>query len=296
MFKAIEVSKDEDLSQFSRLLWQRKLSHRIHTLENSQVVAVAKGESIPEVVDLFRRWRGGEISPSENYSSSVSSYFSSKDAIGKFLLGFIRAPLSLSLIVVCCVLAIFAPLNGFTDLTRLLLYPDFSFGTHTINLPRVLDSFSLLQFFKMISPMLLHAGLMHLAFNMLWLWEFGRRIEAAQPSWAMALLVIVLAVVSNTLQYIYGGGNNFGGMSGVVYGLFAYIWMWQLFDPAKKLNLPGSLVFFMLLSLAILTFMGLDFIADSAHVGGLLCGVVYGAVVATISRVQRSLKSKEREG
>ena len=137
--------------------------------------------------------------------------------------------------------------------------------------------------------MILHAGVLHLAFNMLWLWEFGRRIETRQASWAMLILIIVLALVSNTAQYLFGGSIYFGGMSGVVYGLFAYIWMWQLFDPAKGLGLPGNLVFFMLLALIILTMMGLEGIADTAHIAGLLCGVVYGAAVATISRIQRAV-------
>ena len=141
----------------------------------------------------------------------------------------------------------------------------------------------------MISPMILHAGVLHLAFNMLWLWEFGPRIESKQASWAMLILIIVLALVSNTAQYLFGGSIYFGGMSGVVYGLFAYIWMWQLFDPAKRLGLPGNLVFFMLLALVILTMMGLEGIADTAHIAGLLCGVVYGASVATISRIQRAV-------
>jgi membrane associated rhomboid family serine protease len=79
----------------------------------------------------------------------------------------------------------------------------------------------------------------------------------------------------------------------VVYGLFAYIWMWQLFDPAKGIKLPVNLVIFMLLALFILTMLGLESIADTAHVTGLLCGVLYGASVATASRVQRAMKKQE---
>ena len=72
-----------------------------------------------------------------------------------------------------------------------------------------------------------------------------------QSSLSFALTIVVLALCSNTVQYLFGGGNNFGGMSGVIYGLFAYIWTWQLFDPRKGLALPGSLILFMLASLVI---------------------------------------------
>jgi len=106
----------------------------------------------------------------------------------------------------------------------------------------------------------------------------------------LATAIMVLGLLSNTAQYIYGGGNNFGGMSGVVYGLFVYIWMWQLFDSKAMLSLPGSLIGFMLLSLVAMTLLQLDMIANEAHLGGFLAGVVYGAAVATISRVRRTAR------
>ena len=283
MFKALEVSKDDDLAEYSRLLWQQKLSHRLHRLEDSQVVAVAKIEDIPNAITLYKQWKQGEVTPSLEDSSGLGAYFSGTELFANGLRAFFRAPVSLAIIFICSILAIIAPLGSFSELVIALLYPDFSSG---------LEGDKLLLFFKMISPALLHGGLMHLSFNMLWLWEFGKRIETRQASWAMLILMMVLALVSNTIQYFYGGGNNFGGMSGVVYGLFAYIWMWQLFDPDKKLSLPPSLVFFMLLSLGIMTMIGFKQVADFAHVGGLLCGVVYGATVATVSRIQRALKNK----
>ena len=225
--------------------------------------------------------------PDAGDSSDFVSYFSPRDFLGKIFHAFRKAPFTLSLIVLCIILAFLAPLNAMTDLTRAMLYPDFSFGTRIIDLDNVRANFSALQFLKMISPMLLHGGIIHLAFNMLWLWEFGRRIEAVQASWSLLVLIVFIALVSNTVQYLYGGSIYFGGMSGVVYGLFSYIWMWQLFDPKKNLSLPGPLIFFLLLSLVVITVINLDFIADEAHIGGLLTGVVYGAFTATISRLAR---------
>jgi len=287
MYKVLDVSIQEDLGQFSRLLWQRKISHRIYEVESRQILTVPDQSQVMAARHLFQQWQRGEVIPDAGDSSDFVSYFSPRDFLGKIFHAFRKATFTLSLIVLCIILAFLAPLNAMTDLTRAMLYPDFSFGTRIIDLDNVRANFSALEFLKMISPMLLHGGIIHLAFNMLWLWEFGRRIEAVQASWSLLVLIFFIALVSNTVQYLYGGSIYFGGMSGVVYGLFSYIWMWQLFDPKKNLSLPGPLIFFLLLSLVVITVINLDFIADEAHIGGLLTGVVYGAFTATISRLAR---------
>jgi len=221
MYKVLDVSIQEDLGQFSRLLWQRKISHRIYEVEGRQILTVTQQNQVEIAGLLYHQWQRGDIAPNADDSSDFASYFSPKDFLGKIFQAFSRAPFSLSLIVLCIVLAFLAPLNTMTDLTRALLYPDFSFGTRIINLDTVRTNFSALELFKMISPMLLHGGIIHLTFNMLWLWEFGRRIEAVQASWSLLILIVSIALVSNTVQFLYGGAIYFGGMSGVVYGLFA---------------------------------------------------------------------------
>jgi GlpG protein len=288
MFKVLEVPENVDLSQFSRLLWQRKIPHRIHHVDPGQVMTVSRQDQVGEAIRLFRDWQAGTVRPAETDSASMAGYFNPAELLGNVGRAFLKAPLTLLLIITCIVLAFVAPLNGMNDLVRSMLYPDFSYGTRMIVLDRVLSNFSFTQFLQMLSPILLHGGLVHLSFNMLWLWEFGRRIEAVQASWVLFMLIATIALVSNSVQFLYGGTIYFGGMSGVVYGLFGYIWMWQLFDPRKRLALPGALIFFLLLSLVVMTAIDLDFIADEAHIGGMLSGVLYGAVTATVSRIRRS--------
>lgn len=294
MFKALEVSTTENLTQFSRLLWQQSLSHRIYHEDEMQIVAVANPADISIASTLYQQWKAGDIEPSQEDSTNINTYLNPLKSIEQLLQALLRYPVTIALILLCCLMAVIAPLSSLSETTRLFLFPDFAYGTRTINLDFALSNFTFRQFLNMLSPMILHAGVLHLAFNMLWLWEFGRRIESRQASWVMLILIVVLALVSNTAQYLFGGSIYFGGMSGVVYGLFAYIWMWQLFDPAKKLGLPGNLVFFMLLALIILTMLGLEGIADTAHIAGLLCGVVYGASVATISRIQRAVIKNDK--
>ncbi len=200
----------------------------------------------------------------------------------------IRVPVTTVLVVACCVLAIFAPLAAPTALTMDLLYPDFSYGTRTIVLSRVFDTFGPSEFLRMLTPILLHGGIVHLLFNMMVFGELAWKIEKVQSSVILACVIVVIALLSNTIQYLYGGSRSFGGMSGVCYGLFGYIWMWQLVDPRKGLSLPVSYICFMLIFLVVITWLDLAIIADAAHVSGLVIGITYGAVAAIISRVRRA--------
>lgn len=295
MYAVIEAGPDTDLSQFGRLLWQRKLPHQIREHEGRQVVVVHAPEHVQPALDLYRQWQRGEVQPAEDADARVSDFVNPGAFGGGLVRGFKTAPLTLVLIAVCCALAIFAPLAAPTALTFDLLYPDFSYGTRTIVLSRVIDGFGIREFVRMLTPILLHGGLLHLLFNMMWLWELGPRIERAQSTTSLAVVIVVLALISNTVQYLYGGGNNFGGMSGVIYGLFTYIWMWQLIDPRKGLSLPASLIWFMVITLIVMTALNLSMIADEAHVGGFIAGILIGALSAIVSRLLRTTQGPTGE-
>ena len=80
------------------------------------------------------------------------------------------------------------------------------------------------EIWRPVTPIFMHFGIIHILFNMMWLKELGTMIEFKNGSLKMLLMVLIIAVVSNVGQDYYKG-PYFGGMSGVVYGLFGYIWM-----------------------------------------------------------------------
>jgi GlpG protein len=111
---------------------------------------------------------------------------------------------------------------------------------------------------------------------MLWLRDLGSMIEGRQSTGQLAVLVLTIAAGSNLAQFFYRGAPNFGGMSGVVYGLLGYIWLRGKFDPASGLFLHPSTVVMMLIWL-VAGFTGvLGPIANFAHLAGLMMGVVWG--------------------
>lgn len=132
------------------------------------------------------------------------------------------------------------------------------------------------QIWRLFTPMFIHFGPFHLLFNMLWIRDLGAAVERNRGTLRYIVLVLVVSGLSNLTQYFWSG-PGFGGMSGVVFGLFGYVWMKSRFDPESGFFMPPNLVFFMLLYLAITLFGALNIpIAHGAHLGGLVVGAAIG--------------------
>ena len=56
--------------------------------------------------------------------------------------------------------------------------------------------------------------------------------------------VAILAVCSNFSQFLISG-PNFGGMSGVVYGLFGYVWIKSRLDPGDGFQIDPTIAMIM---------------------------------------------------
>ncbi len=133
------------------------------------------------------------------------------------------------------------------------------------------------ELWRLFTPMLLHFSIFHLAFNMLWLKELGSLIERERPWWFLPVLVLVISGISNIAQYYWPPPSpNFGGMSGVVYGLLGYLWVRGKLDPRARFAVRSSTMMWMMAWLLI-CFTGLmGPIANGAHVAGLTVGAAWG--------------------
>lgn len=139
------------------------------------------------------------------------------------------------------------------------------------------------HFWRLLTPMFLHFGIIHLVFNMLWLLDLGRMVETRQGKLRLILLVIVISAASNIGQYMVSG-PNFGGMSGVVYGLLGYVWLRGKFDPSSGLYLDRRTVMFMIVWFFLCLFNVFPGVANTAHAVGLGLGMAWGYVSAYVRR------------
>ena len=171
-----------------------------------------------------------------------------------------------TLIALSIIVALLSKIGSDFQFIHVLFFSEYRQG-----LPEILSG----QLWRLFTPIIIHFGLLHIAFNMLWLYQLGSAVEQRQNSKRMLILVIVISVLSNMAQFFWSG-PIFGGMSGVVYGLLAYVWAQGKFNPRSGLELDQNTTIMMLIWF-IVCWLGLvGNIANMAHTVGLVCGVISG--------------------
>lgn len=151
------------------------------------------------------------------------------------------------------------------------------------------------QWFRLVSPVVLHAGVIHFVVNMLALWFIGAAVEQSHGFASAAILFFIPAVGGNILgaiflpQYISVGAS--GGIFGLIGGCIADIALnWNLLfikgendeDNSRwRHSVAFFWLFFDILLNCVIGFT--PFVDNFTHLGGLLYGICCG--VSTIERL-----------
>jgi GlpG protein len=131
------------------------------------------------------------------------------------------------------------------------------------------------QFWRLITPIFLHFNLLHILFNCMWLHSLGSQIEKKKGTKFFITFILCTAIVSNLSQFLITG-PAFGGMSGVVYGLFGYVWIKSRLDPGDGFYID-PVVAMIMLGFFLVCFTGaFGGVANWAHAGGLIVGLGWG--------------------
>lgn len=134
--------------------------------------------------------------------------------------------------------------------------------------------------YRLVTPIFIHFTLPHIVFNMMWLRQLGAAIEARYGWWKFLLIVLFIAITSNTAQHLYNIYRDriglAGGMSGVVFGLFGFIWMKAKYDPKSGFQIPQRMVVLMIGWLFLCYTGWVGPIANAAHTVGLMAGMILG--------------------
>src|SRR6266704_690511 len=95
----------------------------------------------------------------------------------------------------------------------------------------------------------------------------------------LAVLVLVIAALSNFGQYLWQGPIFFG-MSGVVYGLVGYIWLRGKFDLTSGLFLHRNTVMMAVIWFVLCLVGVIPHVANAAHSVGFGVGIAWGFISA----------------
>jgi GlpG protein len=143
------------------------------------------------------------------------------------------------------------------------------------------------EWWRLITPMFIHFSFAHLSFNCLWIYILGPKIEKFDGYFLFITLIVFTSISANYAQYFFSGPSLFGGLSGVIYGMLGYCMTIEFEEQQERYDLPPALYMFMIVWLllgfiGILELFGFGSVANFAHLGGLISGIIFAMIAKTI--------------
>lgn len=132
------------------------------------------------------------------------------------------------------------------------------------------------QYWRLFTPALLHASLIHIGFNMYALFAIGPALESYYGHWRYLGLYILGAFGGNVLSFLMTQGLSIGA-STAIFALIAAegVFIYQnraIFGPQAR-GMLTNVVVIVVINLALGLSPGID---NFGHLGGLLAGLLFG--------------------
>jgi rhomboid protease GluP len=144
------------------------------------------------------------------------------------------------------------------------------------------------EWWRLVTNIFVHGGLLHIAFNMWALWNLGILCESLYGRWTYATIYLICGLGASLASAAWNPYRPSVGASGAIFGLAGAL------IAALKLgefSVPRSALTGMLRSLGAFVVYNLLFgflpgIDNTAHIGGLVTGLIVGALIALIAPQQ----------
>jgi rhomboid protease GluP len=137
---------------------------------------------------------------------------------------------------------------------------------------KVNDLISQGQYFRLISCMFLHGGIMHLAVNMYSLYAIGPMVEQAYGKAKYLAIYFIAGICSSMLSYVYSPSISIGA-SGAIFGLLGAVLIFAIKSKGKT---GSGLIMNILVVIVVNIFIGMQLpgIDYFGHIGGLIGGMI----------------------
>ena len=283
MIELARLPIDQDLGPFSAWLRQSGVQHRVVEADGEQVLILLDSSLADQVHQALQSYLDNpELKERlEEHNASVKTTRKTRSSPYDRVTP-AQAPLVFVVIALCLTAAWLTGLGEGGPYLRALLIVNpldgnFNMSSMAGRWNALLATIAEGEIWRLVTPDFLHFSVLHITFNLLMFWVLGGQVEHRRGWFSLLTLILVVSIASNVAQLL-DGGYLFGGLSGVVYGLFGFCWVWSRYDA--RVFMPDALFRFALVWLIIgytpLTeWVGLGRMANSAHLYGLLSGLVW---------------------
>jgi|SRR5579859_4356240 len=142
------------------------------------------------------------------------------------------------------------------------------------------------EWWRLVTYMFLHGGVMHIFFNMWCLWDLGRLCESLYGRWTYAAIYFTTGIAGGLGSLVWNPQTLTVGASGAIFGLagalIASFYLGEFSLP--RIAISGtlrSLLVFAVFNLFIGGFFG--GVDNACHIGGLVSGLGLGAAIARVA-------------
>ncbi|MGH4118425.1 rhomboid family intramembrane serine protease [Clostridium sp.] len=134
------------------------------------------------------------------------------------------------------------------------------------------------QYFRLVSSMFLHGGLMHLAINMYSLYAIGPMIERVYGKKKYLVIYFLSGICSSIFSYLFSPSVSIGA-SGAIFGLLGAVLVFAIKSKGKTgTGFIKSILSVIFINVIIgITLPNID---NFAHMGGLIGGVIISFLVS----------------
>ena len=138
------------------------------------------------------------------------------------------------------------------------------------------------QWWRFVTPIFLHIGLLHILFNSYALWVVGPQVEKLYGGARFVIFYVLTGVAGVAASYFYHPENQSAGASGAIFGLFGVLLVFGIrhrrdIPPFFKRAVGTGVLPVILINLVI--GFSIAAIDNSAHIGGLLAGAALAALI-----------------
>jgi membrane associated rhomboid family serine protease/tetratricopeptide (TPR) repeat protein len=142
------------------------------------------------------------------------------------------------------------------------------------------------QWWRLLTCVFVHIGIVHIALNMWCLWSLGRIAEAVYDHWTFGAVYLITGVSASVASLAWSLDRVSAGASGAIFGiagaLIASFYLGEFSLPKAAVSgLLRSVVTFAGYNLVIGAMLGIT--DNAAHVGGLVSGLILGALIAKVA-------------